>query len=493
MKGIGIKLAVVALLCAGAATGGARAQDGVPETLDARLSEATLRVDYIFSGTDKESGIAVDELNRLDGWAGRRRHMQDVPLRGNGQVCMTEAATGDTLYRTSFSTLFQEWQATEEATRLRKSFENVFLLPMPSVPVDITVELYDFHDRVVATLTHPVDPEDILIRPKGGFSQDDVRRYAAEGGALSPKGVPARYVHYSGSPEDCIDVVILAEGYTEAERDIFFADAEAAAESLFNHEPYASLSDRFNILAVAAASADSGVSVPREGLWKDTAIGSHFDTFYSNRYLTTLRLKQLHDALAEFPYEHIIILANTDTYGGGGIYNSYTLTTAHHAQFKPVVVHEFGHSFAGLADEYFYDDQYVEMYYPDTEPWEPNITTLADFASKWQDLLPAGTVLPNGEVVADLPDGRGARSILSRILSRRDARSSAGAGSARSRQARARRLSIEGVGLYEGAGYQSKGVWRGAEDCRMRTNSASAFCPVCQQAIADLIDFYTAD
>ena len=447
--------------------------------LDARLSEATLRVDYIFSGTDKECWIAVDELNRLEGWAGRRRRMQDVPLRGNGQVCMTEAASGDTLYRMSFSTLFQEWQATEEATRISKSFENVFLLPMPAVPVNVTVELYDFHNKVVATMTHPVDPKDILIRPKGGFKEDDVLRYAAEGGsARSPKGIPARYTHYSGSPAECIDVVILAEGYSASEADVFFADARAATESLFNHEPYASLSDRFNILAVAAASDDSGVSVPREGVWKSTAIGSHFDTFYSDRYLTTLRLKQLHDVLADFPYEHIIILANTDTYGGGGIYNSYTLTTAHHSQFKPVVVHEFGHSFAGLADEYFYDDQYSEMYYPDTEPWEPNITTLADFASKWQDMLPAGTILPNGRAIEDRPDGRGVRRLLGRLSSR---------------QGRARRRSIEGVGLFEGGGYQSKGVWRGSEDCRMRTNSASAFCPVCQQAIADIIDFYTSD
>lgn len=476
--------------------------------LDDRLQEATLRVDYIFSGTDKECRIAVDELNRIEGWAGRRARMQDVPLRGNGQVCMTAAASGDTLYRMSFSTLFQEWQATEEATRVSRSFENVFLLPMPTVPVNVTVELYDFHNKVVASLTHPVDPEDILIRPKGGFTQDDVLRYAAAGAAagalpaapaasataslaatggaaLSPSGIPARYIHYSGSPAECIDVVILAEGYTAAEAETFYADAKTASESLFNHEPFASYSDRFNILAVAAPSADSGVSVPRQGIWKSTAIGSHFDTFYSDRYLTTLRLKRLHDVLADFPYEHIIILANTDTYGGGGIYNSYTLTTAHHAQFKPVVVHEFGHSFAGLADEYFYDDQYVEMYYPDTEPWEPNITTMADFASKWQDMLPAGTVLPDGSVVADVPDGLGSR-LLSRLRSLSSRSDSA-------RGARARRRSIEGVGLYEGGGYQSKGVWRGAEDCRMRTNSAPVFCPVCQQAIADIIDFYTSD
>ena len=475
------------------------------QALDGRLRDATLRVDYIFSGTDDSCEIAVDELNLLEGWAGRRRHMQDVPLRGNGQVCMTDAALGDTLYRNSFSTLFQEWQATEEATRVRRSFENVFLFPMPSVPVNITVELYDFHNKVVASLTHPVDPDDILIRPGGGFTDDDVLRYAeaSPAGALSPSGIPAKYVHYSGSPAECIDVVILAEGYSADEISTFFADAEAASESLFQHEPYSTLSDRFNILAVGAPSKDSGVSVPRKGLWKSTAVGSHFDTFYSDRYLTTLRLRQLHDVLADFPYEHIIILANTDTYGGGGIYNSYTLTAAHHAQFRPVVVHEFGHSFAGLADEYFYDDQYSEMYYPDTEPWEPNITTMADFGSKWYDMLPAGTVLPDGSVVEDRPDGRGSR-FLRRITGRSSNASESklsddspsrlgGIFSRRASASRARRRTIEGVGLYEGGGYQSKGVWRGSEDCRMRTNTAPVFCPVCQQAIADIIDFYTAD
>lgn len=142
--------------------------------------------------------------------------------------------------------------------------------------------------------------------------------------------------------------------------------------------------------------------------------------------------------LAGIPYEHIIILANTDNYGGGGIYNSYTLTTAHHPLFNQVVVHEFGHSFAGLADEYYYDDQYSDYYHSDCEPWEQNITTMYDFASKWQDMM--------GQ---------------------------------------------DGVGLYEGAGYKSKGVWRGAPDCRMKTNKAPGFCPVCQRAIERIIRFYT--
>jgi hypothetical protein len=200
--------------------------------------------------------------------------------------------------------------------------------------------------------------------------------------------------------------------------------------------------------------------VPRKNSWKDTAVGSHFDTFYSNRYLTTLHLFRLHDILAGIPYEHIIILANTATYGGGGIYNSYTLTTAHHSGFRPVVVHEFGHSFAGLADEYFYDDQYEEQYYPDTEPWEQNITTMKDFSSKWEDMV--GKKFSNQKSSIDW---KGKKKNPGKIT----------------------------VGTYEGGGYQSKGVWRGSLDCRMNTNSYPAFCPVCQRAISRMIEFYTEE
>ena len=178
--------------------------------------------------------------------------------------------------------------------------------------------------------------------------------------------------------------------------------------------------------------------MPRDGLWKNSALHSNFDTFYIERYLTTSSIFDLHDILDGLPYEHIIILANTDVYGGGGIYNSYTLTTARHQMFKPVVVHEFGHSFGALADEYDYDSYDDPYYFPDVEPWEQNITTKCDFASKWQDMMDEG---------------------------------------------------IPGAGLHEGAGYQSKGVWRASEDCRMRTNKAPAFCPVCQRAIERMILF----
>ena len=402
----------------------------------------TLRVDYIFSGTDKASEISLDEMSRFDGWAGRRVNLKEVPVRGNGQILMTDAQSGDTFYRQSFSTLFQEWQTTEEATKLRKSFENVFLLPMPQAKAKVKVEIYDFYGNVCASLKHDVDPKDILIRN------------------LSPAPAEHKYLLQSGLPEDKIDVAIVAEGYTKEEMNTFYADAQKAMQALFRHEPFGRYKGAFNIVAVALESQESGVSVPGEGEWKDTALKAHFNTFYMDRYLTTLRLKNMHDKLSGIPYEHIVILANTDTYGGGGIYNSYTLTTAHHPAFEPVVFHEFGHSFAGLADEYYYDDMYVQYYYPHTEPWEQNITTLKDFDSKWKDMMEESPVHDESDEAKTGSD-----------------EAKAGAGN--------------GVGLYEGAGYQSKGVWRPAVDCRMHTNKADSFCPVCQRAIGRIIEFYT--
>ena len=406
--------------------------------------DRTLRVDYIFSGTDRSVDVSLDEMSCFEGWAGRRTNLDSVALRGNGQISMTDVETGKILYRQSFSSLFQEWQTTEEATKVRKAFENVFLLPMPSAKAKVKVELYDFWGSVYASLAHEVDPADILKRK------------------IDPVPAPHRMLLESGTPEECIDVAIVAEGYTSEEAEDFYKAAKVAMEAILAHEPFGTYRDRFNFVAVALPSEDSGVSVPGEGVWKKTALGSHFNTFYMDRYLTTLRLRQMHDRLCGIPYEHIVILANTDTYGGGGIYNSYTLTTAGHQAFRPVVVHEFGHSFAGLADEYYYDDQYVEYYYPESEPWEQNITTLYDFDSKWKDMLPEGKEIPTAPLEFNVWEKYRSGEPLS-----------------------------EYIGVYEGAGYQSKGVYRPYQDCRMHTNRAEIFCPVCQRAIARLLEFYT--
>lgn len=384
------------------------------------FEDRTLRLDYIFAGDVTLHQIYVDELVSMPHWYGRRQRLAELPLRGNGQITMCSKADGEVIYRHSFSTLFQEWLATEEAKHTQKSFENVFLVPFPKDTVIIKVELFDYHNEVINSLTHTVVPQDILIRKAG-------ERLVT----------PYKTLQQAADTSHCIHVAYVAEGYRQEEMDTFLEDCRIAMEALFAHEPFKEKQDRFNMIAVMSPSEESGTSWPAKGIWKNTALGSHFDTFYSDRYLTTLHLKKLHDILAGTPYEHIIILVNTDHYGGGGIYNSYNLTYAHGDRFRPVVVHEFGHSFGGLGDEYPYGND-DPMYFPDTEPWEPNLTTKCDFSRKWENLVEEGK-----------------------------------------------------AGLVEGGGYLEKGVWRGFENCRMRTNEEPEFCLVCKQALGRLIDFYT--
>ena len=404
------------------------------QEFQAFFEEKSLRIDYLFTGDATRQEISLDKLSSWEGWAGRKHRLGELPLEGNGQVEVSDEATGQVIYRTSFSSLFSEWLSTDEAQTTRKSFEAAFLVPFPKQPVRVKVSLLNSRHQVMSAMTHRVDPKDILIH------------------AMGQRITPHKYLVKSGEPDRCVDIAICAEGYTEQEMELFYKDAQVACDALFSHEPFKSMKKRFNVVAVASPSLDSGVSVPRLGQWKQTAFGSHFSTFYSDRYLTTLQVKSIHDALAGIDYEHIIILANTDEYGGGGIYNSYTLTTAHHPMFRPVVVHEFGHSFGGLADEYFYDDDVMTDSYPlDVEPWEQNITTQVNFDSKWKDMLPKGT--PNPTPV--------------------------------------NQKEKHPVGVYEGGGYSSKGIYRPAFNCRMRTNEHPEFCPVCQRALRRLIEFYT--
>ncbi len=384
------------------------------------FEDRTLRIDYSFSGDSARQDIYVDELSTMPRWYGKRQRLAEVPLKGNGQIVVRDTESGKVIYRHPFSTLFQEWLTTDEAKHTRKSFENVFLVPYPKRPVNITVELRDYHNRVNATMTHTVDPQDILIRHIG---EENVTPYTT--------------LHAAADTTRCIRIAFVAEGYQSSELLTYLDDCRKAVRALFEHEPFKSLQDRFQIIALLSTSTDSGVSVPRKGIWKNTVLSSQFDTFYSERYLTTLHLKRLHDVLAGTPYEHIIIITNTTTYGGGGIYNSYNLASAHGPMYEPVVVHEFGHSFGGLGDEYPYGDS-DPMYYADTEPWEPNLTTQHNFTGKWENLIREGK-----------------------------------------------------AGLVEGGGYLSHGVWRGQEDCRMRTNEYPTFCPVCEQALTRLIKFYT--
>ncbi len=452
----------------------------VAQSFDDYFVDSTLRLDYIFAGNNHDQQIFFEQAYCTPQWAGRKSRLADVPLKGNGQIQVKDHATGRLLFVHTFSTLFQEWQATEEATKVNKAFAASYNVPMPKQPVDITVSLIDFHGKVVGSMTHTVDPADILIRHIG--ENGIPYHYVWKGKTLPADGKNAdqpgkRDYTPTEGPLDgvpditqCIDLAIVAEGYTRAQMGKFYHDCQRVVDALFAHEPFTSLKDRFNVVAVAAESLTSGPSVPHLGRWSSTPVGTHYDTFYSDRYLMTQDIHRLYDVLSGVPFEHIIVLVNSDTYGGGGIYNQITVSTSDHPTFHQVLVHEFGHAYAGLGDEYFYDDGYESMYPADTEPWEPNLTTLVDFQSKWADMLPKGTAIPTP------PDPKvpNYRKITNE------------------KEQRLLDAATQRVGVFEGGGYQSKGVYRPAQECRMKINEVANFCPVCSRAIQRITDFYTA-
>ena len=403
------------------------------QEFEERFEDRTLRIDYTFSGNASEQHVALDRLSSTNDWWGRRINLTTNPLRGNGDLTIIDKQSGQTIYTTSFSSLFQEWITTEEALTVSRSFEFTLLIPMPRNEAIAQLALRDNTGKE-SKHSFVINPKDVLIRDNS-----------------NAKPLPYTYIHKGGDSKGTIDVAILAEGYTVDEMELFMEDARITAEEILSYEPFNSHRDKFNFIAVATPSVDSNVSVPQQGEWRNTAVGSNFMTFYMPRYLTSSNVYAMYDLVTNIPCEHFVILANTDTYGGGGIFNSYTLTTAHHRDFRPVVVHEFGHSFGGLGDEYFYDtnDDNDNMHSITHEPWEPNITTLVDFNSKWADMVEEGIETPSAPTKE--------------------------------------REENYTVGVYEGGGYLTKGIFRPAVVCRMRNNTAERFCPVCERALERVI------
>ena len=434
---------------------GEQHEAGGPDPVYAEhFTDSTLRLDYVFCGDAHHQAIFLQGMVKTGRWAGRRHNMAQPLLRGNGQVLVKDPATDAVLYANSFSTLFQEWQGYEEAQHTQKAFENCLLVPFPKDTVLVQVLLSDNHGKVSSTMSHQVVPGDILIRQ----AQDG--------------GNECRILWEGGALESAIDILILSEGYTSEQQDKFFADAARGRDALLKHPPFSDRAGNFTIRALFVPSQDAGPSIPRLGQWHNTVAGSHFDTFYTDRYLTTSSMQKVHDAIGTIPFEHLIVLVNTPEYGGGGIFNSVTIMGSDHFTFDQVLVHEFGHAFGGLGDEYFYGDFADPPYPADTEPWEPNITTLVDFASKWQDMLPQGTPIPTPVDSLEMQD---VRSIWHQL-------------SPEQKEA----LNFK-LGVYEGAGYQTHGVYRPVQECRMKINECEHFCPVCTRAIERMIDYYTAE
>ncbi len=402
------------------------------------FSNKACRVDFQLTGNATSTSAYIQQTKEEPYWGGRRSNLTNFLNLGEYRFQVTDSASGKLIYTDGFSSLFFEWQTTDEAKHTPKSIEQSIQFPFPKNAVRLIIEKRAGFDTWTTLLSVGFSPNDKLI----------VRN--------TPVQVPVKEILKSTSPDKAVDIAIIAEGYTAEQQEKFFADAQKLADNLFTHEPFFRYKSRINIYAVAAISVDSGITKPHENSWKNTAVGAHFYTFYEPRYLTSPNMFAIRNYAALVPYDAIYILANTATYGGGGIYNFYAMASADSKRAKSeVIVHEFGHSFAGLGDEYFKDkpDVLDDMYNLKEEPWEPNITSLVNFDAKWKNDLPKGAQIPTPvtDETKKLP-----------------------------------------IGVFEGGGYLTKGMYRPAYDCRMRTNDAKAFCPVCEKAVERMILYLIA-
>lgn len=394
------------------------------------FENASLRVDYLLAGTDSVTDVFVEQMKREPFYGGNRKNLVDEKNYGTYRYQVFDLSSGQLLFSKGFCPLFQEWQTTGEAHDLKRSYYQVAQLPFPKKEIRFTVEQREWSGNFRQLLSLEIDPKDYFIL------NEPLPEYEVE------------TVLDNGKPEQKVDLVFLPEGYTQAEMDQFVADVSRMVDILFAAEPFDRHRSDFNIYAVKVPSVQSGTDVPGEGIYVNTAFNSTFYTFDTPRYLTTKDMKSVHDAAALVPYDHIYLLVNSERYGGGGFYNFLSVSTVGHEKTPQVLVHEFGHGFAGLADEYYSSAvAYDNFYNLNIEPWEPNITTLVDFDSKWKDLV---------DLLLPFPTPRQPKY-------------------------------SDHVGVFEGGGYSEKGIYSPVIDCRMKSNEAKGFCPVCQRAIEQAI------
>lgn len=393
----------------------------------------SLRFDFLLGGNSEEVFVYPADIKQEPYWAGNKSNLIDPFGYGTYRFRVFDLKSDSLIFSKGFCTLFQEWQTTAEAKKISKTYYQAAIFPFPKKEVRLEIDARQW-DGTFKTIYHTeIDPGNYFITNE------------------SPDKFDSRAILENGKPDKKVDIAILAEGYTESEKDKFFGDAERVSDYLFSEEPFKSEKPNFNIKAVFTPSVESGTDVPGEHIYKNTVFNSGFYTFDLPRYLTTSDMKNIYDAASTVPYDHIYILVNTDRYGGGGFYNFVTVCTADNERSRQVFIHEFGHGFAGLGDEYYNSSVAYEDYYNlEIEPWEPNLTTLVDFDSKWKSMVDPGTPVPTP------------------------------------RKAKFSKT----IGAFEGGGYMSEGIFSPMMDCRMKSNESEGFCPVCENAIRKVIRYH---
>ncbi len=467
-------------------------------TFDEHFEDATLRVDFYQYGDGQAEHMALDRLIRQGQWAGPIRHLIDPHPYGY-YVVRISAGDGDApLFEHGFDSYFGEYRLTGPALGgVSRVYHETVLLPFPRHEVQVTLT------------TRPVGgPEELLLEFTVDPSAVEIAR---------DRPTPATTVvdgHIAGDPKKCLDIAFIGEGYSETEIEVFRADVTRFTKLMLSQEPFASSKDHINIRGVFHPSFDSGVDEPTKGAWRATALDASFNSFGSPRYLLTEANRSLRDIAANVPYDTLVIMVNHDRYGGGGLYNRFCTFTAHGPFAGYLLMHEFGHSFGGLADEYYTSSTAYNDFYPqDVEPIAPNITALLDPDNvKWADLVTMNTQLPTPwdktqYDTADLAYQEKRRELNAGIAEA--ARSGVSTAKierlqkAEDRHALDRAAAVDAfmkasglvgtVGAFEGAGYVSKGLYRPSIDCLMFSRGVKDLCPVCRRAVDSRIKVYTGE
>ena len=476
--GLGLSLLVTGLFFLSVAS--AR-QERAAAGFDGYFTGRTLRFDYYHSGTATQERLSEDSI-RLEGlWPGSRTQLVDSTNLGKYLFEVVDPVDGRTIYSRGFASIYGEWETTGEARQeIWRTFQESQRFPEPTKPVRLAFSKRGRDGHFVPLASFDVDPAGRFvdrseIRPQG-------RLWA---------------VMRNGEPATKADLLVLGDGYTEGEADKFHSDTERLVGALFDTEPFRSRRRDFNVWAIDLPSAQSGISDPRRGVWRDSPLGLSFNAFDTDRYVLTYANRRLRDIAAQAPYDFLVILFNDRKYGGGGIFNLWATCAADTKPASYVFVHELGHSIGGLGDEYYSSQVAYEDFTPvDVEPWEPNITALLDPKRlKWADLVAPSTPIPT-------PWDQAA---YDRIASSYD-RKRSGLRDEQASDSQMERLFDEvaaatgpllrkepyfgKVGAFEGAGYRPQGLYRPAVDCIMFTRNPKSFCSVCRRAIERIIDLY---
>jgi len=453
--------------------------------------DQTLRIDTFHGGDNQEEEIVLDKLYLQGAWAGNPKNLIDASGFGRYQVRLHDGASDRLIFCRGFDSYFGDFQATTLAAAGRRTFGESVLIPLPRHKAVLILLARDSGRQWRMLFKKELDPANVV----------------ANNQKVDPAVlvIPARS---SGSPHEKVDVAFIGEGYTAAQEEKFRRDLERLAGIFLSQEPYKSLADKFNIWGVFKASAETGCDEPGYGSYKNTALEASFDTFGLERYLLVEDNRRLRDVAAAAPYDALVVMVNHARYGGGGLYNTYCALTVDSAEHTYLLLHEFGHSFGGLADEYYTSAVAYENVNPiGVEPVEPNVTAmLATEGVKWQALLTPKIPLPTPWEKArfeelETPYQKKRQELNQKIAGERKlGNPSVGLENELQALTEAHARDVERlfsksrfrgkVGAFEGAGYTARGLYRPMLDCLMFTRGTKPLCRVCASAMERVIRFY---